>query len=245
VNGREKELSNPLPWEVEGSYARGLDSLARFYNSQITVHVGYLLTSFAVMVAVFPLVRGGFEWVIRLIFIWGGLWPGSRDLTSFLSTLLGVAPLALYMGIKTSYPICFSYFLGRTQYYECLSQAVWDHMGVNTSSTDFVNQLLGRVGRPDSDGINHSVMTYFEYILYTTLCKKQKEEEKKVPRERAKELYHMTGIDLGSGGYDRSVLKLWKLPNLLLLAYKRTLSEYEKNNPEIYKLWRDVGAFDC
>jgi hypothetical protein len=209
-------------WKVDPDYARALDGLARFFNSQITVHTGYLLTSFGVIIALFALLN---QWIFLGI--------ENKTVAYVVSSMIIAAVLILYFGARLPYPVCFQYLLGRIQYYQCLSEVAWDHMGVTKTNTTLVNALEERARML---GIMPAVLTRFEFILYYTLRKRQNN-----PRyEKAAKLYHMENARYEGRGYEQLVLGFWDLPKLLLLACTR-LRQYKSSDQlsdqKIAELW--------
>jgi hypothetical protein len=132
--------------------------LARFYNSQATAHIGYLITSIVIYAAIFNILQPlqAFENLLHS----GAFWSSVVTLIAFFFFVL----LWAYA------PFLSRYQLARTQFYMELSQIVWEHMGVN-------NQEVFEPFRTRATGsgmaIQYSVMTLFEARLYRSLWKKR------------------------------------------------------------------------
>lgn len=220
-------------------YLRMLDSLARYYNSQITVHAGYLLTSIVVIFGAFALVKdvlvAGIKWALSLTL--GGLVSGV-DPSLFVT--VGIFPilLILYFVVPLAYPVCFQYFLGRTQFYICLSETAWEHMGITSSDPDYFKEMRMRaIGDSQTGklgiGIRQSIHSTFEARLYISECRRTQQkpkDEKPHVDEAWKEAFY-----LGESNHMCQESNLcyfgqkilgYNKTKLLLRAYNGTLKNY-------------------
>jgi hypothetical protein len=107
-------------------YFRNLDSVARFYNSQGTAHVGYLITSVVLYLTIFSIVQPTkaleeFLGYFRL------------EVHPLIASIVVVAVFLLFLPVWIWLPFSFSfrYQLARTQFYMELSSIVWEHMGIS------------------------------------------------------------------------------------------------------------------
>jgi hypothetical protein len=149
-----------------GDYLRMLDALGRFYNSQVTQHVGYLITSVLGYVALFSLAIQS-KW-IQLPYEYLGF---PLDLLGWYAVLLFV--VLGFICVIMPYPPFPLYFLSRVQYYIALSEVVWDHMGMTNSDLAHRDELKVRVFQrmtqpkyPGTHGLIQAVMSLFEAQLY-------------------------------------------------------------------------------
>jgi hypothetical protein len=133
-------------------YIRLLDSLARFYNSEVTVHVGYLLTLAVVFFTLLTLVS---QRLTQGLPLW-----------EFIEyVILAFSGLCVLM-----YPV-FRYAVARYFYYSALSEIVWQHMGLQGHETKWLDALKTRATRSGTrEGIHQSIMTMFEARLYISQC---------------------------------------------------------------------------
>lgn len=158
---------------IDDEYLRLLDSLARYYNSQITVHAGYLLTSIALIFTVFAIIKDSLQDAVQVGLLW--VFKAIPSYASFLVTLLLFAILlTFFLVVPFPYPVCFKYFLGRTQLYICLSEVVWEHMGITGVTSVYLKEMRERVFRQKPDGtpigIRLATLTAFEARLYISEC---------------------------------------------------------------------------
>lgn len=200
-----------------------LDSMARFYNSQITGHVGYFLTSVVGYFAV---------WSVA-VFPWMSRWIPQQDVALW-SAILAVVVFAIYFVVPL--PPSPTYFLARIQYYSALSGVVWDHMGLNSSKKDVFYALKHRAyptadndGSSDRLGVTRAVTELFEARLYLSLPKRDG------PQKRWKRDFHFehylkacpkTGLQ---PEYEmRGSIGVWKfrypMTYLLRIAYNGAIS---------------------
>jgi hypothetical protein len=225
-------------------YIRKLDSLARFYNSQATAHVGYFLTWIVLYSAVFNIIQPTILEYLHTRF---------DSLVSLVSVILIF--IALLIGwIWTPLPV-FSprYQLARTQYYMELSQIVWEHMAVNNPKA--FDRLRKRT-EGEYTSIQASVATLFGARLFRSLWKKKHKDEEP-PEERkgqrwidifdlrqdvfGEELDYQELIKSEVYGmflptyHKRWILQIWKLPgydyaDLLWTAHRGTVKTYRKDD---------------
>lgn len=168
----------------DSEYRRMLDSLARFYNSQITAHAGYMLATGLGLVTI--LLQSD-RWIslIETTFgeyghvdaarleLLGALW----FLTGAMLLLVIVSPfLGRISRIMLISPI---YHYGRLQYYIALTEIVWLHMGLVEQHVDrklfqlLKDRALCSSWRHEnmdrSLGMVQAVKTLFEARLYISL----------------------------------------------------------------------------
>jgi len=235
----------------DADYIRQLDSLARFYNSQATAHVGYFLTLIVLFCAFFNIIQPTIVEYLRTRF------------DSFVSlacvALIFLALLLVWIWISLP---GFSprYQLARTQFYMELSQIVWEHMGVNNPGAF---ELLKERTAGEYSAIQASILSLFEARLYRSLWKKEHERE---PPEIHNGKMWMTVFKLSEHFFDkwdyekiatseeydmflpaypkkRKILRIWKLPgfdytSLLWTAHRRTIKSYSKEDPT-FLLFKD------
>ncbi len=160
---------------------RQLDSLARYYNSQITTHVGYLLTSSA-------FVSGSALASLSLILarslpsdpVWGTIEIVCRAaLVDGLIVIVGWFFLGFFPLLGRFLPIVpvsFKYLWGRTQLYEFISQIVWEHMELTIArplekvSQDYASKLRNRMRR---EGPYSAIISLFEARLFVSKCREE------------------------------------------------------------------------
>jgi len=202
----------------EDEYRRLLDSLARFYNSQITAHVGYLLTVVAVLLTSLAILNQTLSDRIYF-FLAGGL------------------SLAFFGCIIT-------YSFARLQYWMVLSQIVWEHMGLLGYAPEHMRELQSRAlkQRARRGGIEPSIVSMFEARLYVSQCYRHKGSKKL----NSDDLDHLTANlrtyfefeefgeeDLKRRMTDRpySGSWFWKLDKTWLLefAYRGKINEHRKS----------------
>jgi hypothetical protein len=149
-------------------------ALARFYNSEFLVHIGYELTSIAVIVATASITLSPFADVIIYTSKWDRPLVTLAILVVYLivgiSWFLGF-PYALHDDSK--FPFSFKYLHARSQYYACVSRLVWDHMGMQKWSTasrvkKLKKRLLGPWGDFDTDWESYKVFSASSRLSYTS-----------------------------------------------------------------------------
>ena len=207
----------------DSDYIRKLDSLARFYNSQITSHVGYLLTSAAGYFAIFSLATQA-NWI-----------PEAWSLALFV--VVGV----LYFALPAPFPPFPMYLLARVQYYNALSQVVWDHMGSSSPDPTYFERLKQRalqVPRNGGIGIQQAVGTLFEAHLYLSY-----HPEKRKDDCCWKKIFNLQEFsrEFTVSSYDRNLFGVLKLSRLLMVAYRGTLKSYLSPKNEDVRC-RMIGA---
>jgi hypothetical protein len=141
-------------------YLAKLDSLARFYNSQMIAHVGYLLTTFVLYVSAFSVALGNYgdpPLRIGLFFLGFAVYNSLAFLEAFWSRL---RVMSLFTPL---------YHYARMRYYFVLAEAVWLHMGLKLPKSNPTYRLL-RV-RANKLGIENAVVSWFEARLYVSLCR--------------------------------------------------------------------------
>jgi hypothetical protein len=147
----------------DSEYRHVLDSLARYYNSQVTAHVGYLLTSIVVYCAIFSLIT---NIVVR-----------NLDLDWQAQVIVAVEVLVVFVCFGVIYasvrfPLLPKYFLARTQYFMQLSDVVWNHLGLSSRSEEYFRQLKARA-LCFPLGIQTSIVRMFEARLYRSLLEQK------------------------------------------------------------------------
>jgi hypothetical protein len=220
------------PWEQPDRYLRVLDSLARFYNSEKTVHAGYLITSF---IAVMAFLSAALSIIMSPTLGNIPLWWRMVAMFFVIATTL-----LLYFCLNKPWPILFRYLLGRMQLYFCLSNIVWEHMGLNTSG-DYADRLRGRTADPNLNGIEDSVGTYFAARLYISICN---QEWKHLEMDAIEEDFGAEGLLRSLWPYESRFLR-WKLTDVLVLAYRQTLQGYEKGSElhrRIFHRFAELGV---
>jgi len=224
--------------EVE--YTRLLDSLARFYNSEITAHVGYELT---VTVGFFAALLGLTSIVLGLC---NSIWPAMLIFDCACLVVFFLAPL---------WP-CFKYLYGRLQYYGELSQATFEHMGLKTP---YMSQPDGRTWRTqeyvlrlmekalqNENGIEGGIDTLFAARLYVSKCNRAKRTRDRTdPSTIKQDLERVFGLgDIVTPNEHRYVTpdipgewlarKLgWMRVDLLLLAYRQRKNTIRKERADL------------
>jgi hypothetical protein len=211
-------------------YRHMLDAMARFYNSQIIVHVGYLLTTAA-------LYLGSLAVLERVLDDFLGAGPVAVCSLIALGFLLGFA----LVQVKLPYPPFIPYLLGRTQLYQCLSEVVWDHMGITGADTQHFQRLKERVFRETPTrnpvGLQEAIINAFEARLYVSLCR----QEQKVTKDATPKMTHnwrsafylekqdVLACNEAQENYAwHRILKYYDLPTLLMLAHKTRLESFQK-----------------
>jgi hypothetical protein len=238
------------PWNLPNQYTRALAALARFYNSQVTVHVGYLLTSFVGLLALFSLTR---EWIQGGIYFLILLFPSGLlpiPLTASETAIIWTAMVFLvilgaYLIAPLRYPVCFGYFLGRTQYYICLSEIIWTHMGITTRDRIYVERLMNRILANDElNGIRAAVMRTFELYLCVSICLRKHTvfDPSWFPA------FSATKEDISAADfyYNRRILRAWNLADLLTRLYRHSLQAYENSNKakelKLFEIFESLGV---
>jgi len=151
-------------------YFRGLDSLARFYNSQITAHVGYLVSVSAFLGAAFVgvstsilLRTGSFQFELWSVSVCDG-W-----------LRFGI-PLILFAFLCTwctgRFPYSLRYLLGGVQYNVALSELAFEHMGLKDNDPNRTGMLRRRTERLEG-GIEESLRSLFDARLFASKCRER------------------------------------------------------------------------
>jgi hypothetical protein len=230
-------------------YFRNLDSVARFYNSQGTAHVGYLITSVVLYLTIFSIVQPTkaleeFLGYFRL------------EVHPLIASIVVVAVFLLFLPVWIWLPFSFSfrYQLARTQFYMELSSIVWEHMGI--SGTAKIEPLRKRATDEDMS-IQGAVMDLLEARLYRYLWISR--DEREPPKEDNGELWmHVFHVEclfwqvsedyqelvksddyksfLATYEKNRKVLGVWNYGDLLWTAHRGTVKRYEKIDQR-YKLF--------
>lgn len=231
------------------TFHRCLDSLARFYNSQITVRVGYLVSSFVALIAVFALTK---EWLASLVAYAAETVltiPLSQISTIWIETLvLGIDACFFLVYIFGKFHFCFRYLLGRMQYYQALSEIVWDHMGItpSTRSMYHVELLRQRAVGEKGIGINEAILSLFEARLSVSIWHRKHSnlrlnasENKDLRTElqqtlRSIEPFAVTHDDICWVGHTyyaqpAPLFGRWNKADLLLLAHRDALRGYRQH----------------
>ena len=234
----------------DDEYLRKLDSLARFYNSEKTVHAGYLITSFVVIVALLSTIANVvFSQTLQgLIFC---------QRVAVMSAVLATV-CACYFFINKPLPFLFTYLFGRMQFYNCLSEMTWLHMGVTTNDNDFVRRLRIRTSSSDLDGIRSSLIRLFEAYLYVSAFRQKRgiepskdadDEPEELRSTNWRERFACDGLDFNwtSQYYNGKLLWAWDRTTVLLRAYKSQLNEYGKQKEssrerKIYDLFHTLDV---
>jgi hypothetical protein len=224
----------------EKEYVRLLDSLARFYNSQITVHVGYQLTVTATVV-------GTVVGIVLALVTSIDLSSESNIIERVLTFALLVVGIYVYLQCNCRY--LFKYLLGRTQYYIALSQAVWEHMGLKSfpqpkrPKEDHM-LLLKKRALSYKYGIENAVISLFEARLFLSLLHgempkqwlaepderlvKEQQEEKAWVDRNLKEAFDLDPsiLHASQAPYARGVFWYPRLEKLLQFAYGSQIAYY-------------------
>jgi hypothetical protein len=233
-----KDETEPKP-DYISEYMTLLDSQARFYNSEETVHAGYLIASFVGLLALFNLIRGDVIQFFGWICFWANVSPALAPALAY--SLLGVL-LILYLLLNKPLPFLFPYLLGRVQYYGTLSWIVWEHMGVTGATEEYFVSLRSRVLRKHEKdyplGLSLAIKSLFEARLYVSLCLNSKKKPEPnwwehfyLLENEATRLYdpNMTPEEnkeehpLYSKG---EIFSIFSKTKLLHLAYQPTLDSY-------------------
>jgi hypothetical protein len=138
-------------------YLSKLDSLARFYNSQLTAHVGYLISISALVGALFLTLLSSV--VLNLDF------PESWRVATILVMTIGL--LLYVLGDFIPY-VSFPYLYARTAFYSALSDLTWEHMGLKTPMFDA--ELVKLRERATRIGAEYAIVTMFQARLFVSRC---------------------------------------------------------------------------
>jgi hypothetical protein len=236
------------------AYLRLLDSLARFYNSEITAHVGYAAT---VTVSVLAALLAFSSLVIQLRY---GLSNLLRNwvpwITSFWVVVLVVFVVAFFLTVFSLAPLQYlslRYLFGRTQYYVALSQIVFEHMGLESRLMSreqdlFLKTLQAKaVGTPH--GIEGGVISLFEARLFVSRCFRKKKESEGRNVEYLKAFGVLdTEIDVTVQYKDYFSAKIlpvrgFSMCDLVFLGYKARIDRYTNASDPRGKLLK--LEFDC
>jgi hypothetical protein len=222
------------PWEQPDQYVRVLDSLARFYNSEKTVHAGYLITSIIAVMALLSAVLN-----IVLSPTLEGVAFGYRMAAMLI---IAAATLICYFGINKPLPFLFRYLLGRMQLYLWLSEIVWEHMGLKASG-DFAEKLRHRTENPDLNGVQDAVMTFLAARLYISICNMG---QRYLEIDSVEKDFAASGLLKHLWAY-RSKFLCWKLTDLVILAHRQNLQGYENGgelHKRIFRRFSDLGIVE-
>jgi hypothetical protein len=239
----------------DSEYRKLLDGLARFYNSQVTAHVGYVLTSIVGYFALFSVASANkwFEWISTSIIkmnISG--YVKSIGLSVFVSAIRffgldACVSFCLFVGLGLVYVFCLpsplsrispKYLFARLQYYMVLSEVVWNHLGLTEQTGTEMRlymQLRDRAFRlrerePNktySLGIHTAVVTFFEARLYVS-CRRRSGQDYELNDEE-KDIFglkeYYSDFTLGTS-YQTGKRLGWYLLDLLMLAHGETLARH-------------------
>jgi hypothetical protein len=252
---------DPDERKKDDDYLRVLDGFARFYNSQITAHAGYML---ATGIGVFT---GFIAIIVNSDKIVGFL--GERGIPWYWWVLILIGAFVLYF---SSYgwpsPFCWIssiYHFARLQYYDALSEAVLNHLPYTSTDAKglYYTELRKRAIEPYDDfgevgilGIGNAILRLFEARLYVS-CQRDKKDidgYELNPHEQA--LFHLSSFyehfTLGRC-YAGKEIRFWRktYSDLLLVAYRNTLLRYcrdaqrtpDSENAEIWCLFKQF--IDC
>jgi hypothetical protein len=228
----------------DDQYLSLLDSLARFYNSQITAHIGYTAT---VTVGVFAVVLTLLSEIIQLRHQLSNLlhnWIPS--VTSFWVVVFLVALdlviLGLYL-LAPLRPISVKYLLGRTQYYIALSQIVFEHMGLKSKFTrredDPFLKALDTRAQDAPNGIEDAIIRLFEARLFISRChRKNKRSEGEDPEKLKFFGISKSEISLIApyrDHYRSAILPIlgFSMRDLVFLGYKQKIDQLTNDNNPI------------
>jgi hypothetical protein len=229
---------------VLDQYTRLLDSLARFYNSQISAHVGYTITVSAAVVGtawalISSIVLRPEQIALRL-----GPISAPESWSIAFDLIIRVMALAIvFAGVPTFFLVGFSrfsfeYLYGRTQYYIALSEIVSNHIGLKTQGAwrSAYAERWRKKALSYEAGIENAIICQFEANLFLSRCVQHKGFEKLLEDDKWVDKYlaafDLTVDALGpwtrKGPYTRTILGRWRLVDLLYLAYKPRIEEYCK-----------------
>ncbi len=149
-------------------YTRLLDSLARFYNSEITAHVGYELTFTVGIVAA----------ILAITSMVVELWREA------LLAMLIIDFVCIVVFILLGRWPCLKYLFGRVHYYDELSQSTFEHMGLKTLYIPHSKSHRWRAHEYQlglreraltrEDGIEGAIIALFLARLYVSKCNRPK-----------------------------------------------------------------------
>jgi hypothetical protein len=245
----------------ERDYVHLLDNVARFFNSEVLAHVGYYLTVTGLVIVLlanptFGLMR---EWFRPLVAVFLGQQWFSELVTVVLSILSCGLIFALYFFNSFAWPLSFKYLFARTKFYECLSEVVWDHMGLYRANV--WSLVKSRHSRPvvefkdralqDGNGIHGAVIRLLEARIAASIRYRRNErgtqEEKRLKEDElslfnAQKLYEWYPSELDDFYHCRHTFLWWKMLDLLLLAYAKRIKKYREGNQEEQQIGR---LLDC
>ena len=234
------------------SYGRILDSLSTFYNSQVTTHVGYLISSIALYVTAIALIlslSGGVNaaWLATLVRIVGV----TQHFVAAEIVLFAVLSVLLFVVTGFAFRPILKYFLGRTQYYICLSEIVLDHMrAIDPKSGPYFQALRKKAKKY---GAQNAIQSLFEFQLYVS-ARRERDKTKylRMPEKlyspdcREAFLFNDFEDEVWYGEmviatcYAESKVHLlpmlpflsWKKTDLLLRAYRATIEGYLRDKSD-------------
>jgi hypothetical protein len=244
----------------DDDYLRVLDGFARFYNSQITAHAGYMLaTGIGVFTALIAIIMNS-DKILDFL--------GPRGIPWYWSIPIIVAPFAVYFFLihRLPSPFCWIssiYHYARLQYYIAISEVVLSHLPhTSTNATgSYYNALKKRAIEPydlagNGLGISAAISHFFEARLYASCQRKKNHQEGYQLDITEQDLFHLSdwyargfifhGLYEGEKRLRRWII--WSQADLLLLAYRDTLRRYRNDKPESYngQVWRLFQQFvDC
>lgn len=223
-------------------YLRLLDSLARFYNSQITVHVGYALSIFlftaGAALALFTSI------VVRpepMSLDIGIVRLGDGLVRYFTLAMIFVGVTVLFLG---SFHLSVRYLFARKQYYECLSQIVAEHMGLKTPhpwQTDPRTMQLKEWALATRTGIEGAIISLFEARLFLSKCARSGVPVAKLlqmkatwvtEKLRAFDNPPLDALQSNPAPYKGQIFKLLKEEQLLSLAYRAQIRKLTDSHDE-------------
>jgi len=225
---------------TDEDYYRCLDSLVRFYNSEIVVHVGYLLTAALTLLASFSLLltSGILADLIMRLFVFFGATLESKD-AAWVG--FGLCVVAGAIWLLRRFRFSFSYLYGRTLYYECLSQITWDHMGMQQWSTPSRNLRLRHralgTKKEKRLGVIAAVTKLFEAYLYISKCKREGVDVGTIHQNLKEFRVDEDICPIETETYYSNEKRFrWNQTDLLLLAYRSKIREYVRNHEKIGSL---------
>lgn len=232
----------------DNDYIRVVDGLARFFNSQITSHGGYLLTMVVIALALSNLALSFNERVTLLLTPYA--LGGSGYIWSI--TIISVTIIGLYFAMEWG--------VARLQYYIALSEVALNHLPYTGSGpVGFMERYydvmktraLASTPNVNSLGVRSATSRLFEARLYVS-CQNEKNKTRTYElNEQEQKIFHLSEHylhwGLGPCYAGNSVLRIWRQTNLLLTAYRRTLRSYKKGEPgENREVWNLFKEFvDC
>jgi hypothetical protein len=150
---------------MDDGYLTRLDSLARFYNSQTTAHVGYLISVSAFLF-------GGCLAISTSVVFWTGNYHAAIGLDDrFVRIAVPLFLLVvLFLWALGRFTFSLKYLLGGVQYNVVLSYMVFEHMGLlQHIGSDHVRMLSIRAWRSEK-GIEGALRSLFEARLFASKC---------------------------------------------------------------------------